>query len=556
MNKLLFLIAFIPFSILAQGTLTVQNGGTLTIEKEASVTVDAGLIVDADDNSGIGTVILNSDSKKFASLIVTTSTGIITYNRHVNKEGLDEWDLIGAPVTDLLKSKFVVDNRLRIVIIGTNYAIGAYSNLATEENADGSDANTDNDPWIYFQKPAPTTSDKFNSGEGYSMATWPVSGSSVGETMQFTGGVETTSVSVSVTLADTYQYKGWNLVANPYPSYIVGGTGTGTADGGTADFLNANVTSFDTGYQAVYGYNANGNDGESTKRYTAYNLTSDANLNDDANSGNTDAFTIAPGQGFFVKVKNENDISFTPAMRTNTASNDDFIAGRGINTSYELVLEMYNNTDEIGSTKLYFKEGLTLGLDPGYDAGAYRQTTPISTRLVEEDQGINFSINAMSDADINSTTIPLVLNQGAGQVISIGIASNSLSEDVKVYLEDTLNSTRTLLQENNFELTTQSAISEAGRFYIHLTTSVLANEDVLNNSLVNMYKGIGNNFITIEGLRDEASIKLYDILGKQVRTKVLSASNETLSTIGLSSGIYIIQLKSNNQILTKKVQID
>ena len=102
MNKLLFLIAFIPFSILAQDKLTVGNGGTLTIEKEANVST-----VNLDVKAGGGKLILNSDSKKFASLIVTTSTGIITYNRHVNKEGLDEWDLIGAPVTDLLKSKFL-----------------------------------------------------------------------------------------------------------------------------------------------------------------------------------------------------------------------------------------------------------------------------------------------------------------------------------------------------------------------------------------------------------------------------------------------------------------
>ena len=553
MNKLLFLIAFIPFSILAQNTLTVADGGTLTIGKTASVEVADNLVVAA-----AGKLILNSDSKKFASLIVTTSTGIITYNRHVNKEGLDEWDLIGAPVTDLLKSDFVETNSLRIVNIGTNYAIGEYDNTKTVENYVAHDPNADNDPWVYFQKDSGTSSSSeiFNSGEGYSMATWPVFGSSVGETMQFTGEVETGEVSVPVTLADTRQYKGWNLVANPYPSYIVGSSGIADSNL-TTDFLNANAASFDTDYKAIYGYNANGSGNDGSKRYTAYNLTgSTGNNTDNADVGTDGAFTIAPGQGFFVKVATSGNISFTPEMRTHTPSNDDFIAGRGNNTSYELVLEMYNNTDEIGSTKLYFKEGLTLGLDPGYDAGAYRQTTPISTRLVEEDQGINFSINAMSDADINSTTIPLVLNQGAGQVISIGIASNSLSEDVKVYLEDTLNSTRTLLQENNFELTTQSAISEAGRFYIHLTTSVLANEDVLNNSLVNMYKGIGNNFITIEGLRDEASIKLYDILGKQVRTKVLSASNETLSTIGLSSGIYIIQLKSNNQILTKKVQID
>ena len=74
--------------------------------------------------------------------------------------------------------------------------------------------------------------------------------------------------------------------------------------------------------------------------------------------------------------------------------------------------------------------------------------------------------------------------------------------------------------------------------------------------MINVYKGKGNDFITIEGLRSEAIIKLYTILGKEVRVKALTTSSETLSTYGLSSGIYIIQLNSNNQLLTKKIQID
>jgi len=242
-------------------------------------------------------------------------------------------------------------------------------------------------------------------------------------------------------------------------------------------------------------------------------------------------------------------------MQTVTGG-DDFIAARSVNTSYQLDLEIHNNTSKIGATQFYFKEGLTLGLDPGYDAGAFNQTAPISSRLVEEEQGINFSINAMSVAHMNSTIIPLAIHQEEGQEIKVSIANNTLSEDINVYLEDTLNGTMTLLQEQDFELTTQNEISGAGRFYIHLTTTVLANEDSLNTSLVKVFKGAGNNFVSIEGLRNKATIKLYNILGKEVRIKTLISSNETLSTNGLSSGIYVIQLKSNNQLLTKKIQID
>ena len=167
-----------------------------------------------------------------------------------------------------------------------------------------------------------------------------------------------------------------------------------------------------------------------------------------------------------------------------------------------------------------------------------------------------FAKNAMGMDAMQNTRVPLEIRQNEGQAFTISIADMDLPEDIYVYLEDTLNGTTTLLQEKDFELTTQDTISEAGRFYIHLTTNVLGNEDRLNTALVNVYKGKGNDFITIEGLKGEALIKLYTILGKEVGVKVLTTSNETLSTYGLSSGIYIIQLNSNNQLITKKIQID
>ena len=56
-------------------------------------------------------------------------------------------------------------------------------------------------------------------------------------------------------------------------------------------------------------------------------------------------------------------------------------------TSYELVLDMHSDAIKVSDTKFYFKEGLTLGLDPGYDAGAFNQSSGLSSRLVEQDNG-------------------------------------------------------------------------------------------------------------------------------------------------------------------------
>ena len=511
MKKLVIFLLFTSLVMQGQGNVTVSNGKSITIKKEGSITMTQNF-------SNNGTVTLNSDSNEFSSIIVGgTATGNIIYNRYVNIAGANEWDLIGSPVSGLTINSFITEtnNAATIATNSSSYAVGSYDNtLDTWTNATAS------------------TAGNLNVGQGYQMAT------TNGATLAFTGTVATGNQTVAVQNNDAANAgagRRWNLVANPFPSYIYGNVDADATD----NFLTVNTLKLDDSFEAIYGYDADGTG------YTIYNQTSNT------------ALYIAPGQAFFIAADNTSAdiVLFTEAMQT-VAGSDDFIAAKTVNTSYQLGLEIHNNTSKIGATQFYFKEGLTLGLDPGYDAGAYNQTAPISSRLVEEEQGINFAINAMSVAHMNSTIIPLAIYQEEGQKIKIRIANNTLSEDINVYLEDTLNGTMTLLQEQDFELTTQNEIRGAGRFYIHLTATVLANEDSLNTSLVKVFKGAGNNFISIEGLRSKATIKLYNILGKEVRIKALTSSNETLSTNGLSSGIYVIQLKSNNQLLTKKIQID
>jgi len=506
MKKIFTFLLFTSLVVQGQGNVTVSNGKSLTINKEGSLTMTGNY-------SNSGTVTLNSDSDEFSSLLVSgAASGNITYNRYVNIVGTGEWDLIGAPVSGMAFSSLRGD--ANIATNGSDFAVGSYDNTT--------------DTWANATS---TTTGNLALGQGYQMAT------TGGGTLSFTGTIANGDQTVTIVnnnAANSGAGRRWNLIANPFASYLNGNENSHA----TNNFLTVNTAAIENEFEAIYGWNANGTG------YTIYNNTSTATH-------------IAPGQGFFVAAAGsggDQTITFTKAMQTVTGV-DDFVAAKA-STSYELVLDMHSDVVKVADTKFYFKEGLTLGLDPGYDAGAYNQTSPISSRLVEEEQGINFAINAMSVAHMNSTIIPLAIYQEEGQKIKIRIANNTLSEDINVYLEDTLNGTMTLLQEQDFELTTQNEIRGAGRFYIHLTATVLANEDSLNTSLVKVFKGAGNNFISIEGLRSKATIKLYNILGKEVRIKALTSSNETLSTNGLSSGIYVIQLKSNNQLLTKKIQID
>ena len=129
-----------------------------------------------------------------------------------------------------------------------------------------------------------------------------------------------------------------------------------------------------------------------------------------------------------------------------------------------------------------------------------------------------------------------------------------------MYLEDRDNSTYTLLDdEANFTTTLLDDLNGNGRFYLHTSSEQLDNDDV-NEVSLNVFKADRNNFVTIQGLSGQSSVtsvKLYSILGREVLSTTLdnNTNSQSISTEGLSAGIYIIKLESANNLLTKKLII-
>ena len=521
MKKLTLLLCFVSFLTKAQN-ITVASGKSFTIEKTGAVTMSGNF-------SNAGTFTLNSDSNEFSSIIIGGSvSGNITYNRYVNSVGTNEWDLIGAPVEGQSINSFVTANASTLATNGDTYAIGRYDNYGNE--------------WINFTTAMLEGEIFFPVGMGFQMAT--ISGG----TLKFTGAPAATNKTQPIVDFSVGEGEGggegtgWNLVANPFPSYIHANTNADSSH----NFLTVNSDKLDDSYEAIYGYDADGSG------YTVYNNTSAA-------------LRLAPGQAFMVasdnpNVENPDVLSFTKEMRT-IAGGDDLILGRSVKDSFELILKLYEGDTEIADTKFYFKEGLHLGLDPGYDAGHFNQQAALTSRLLKEDEGVGFTINAMGLKNVNDAVIPIVINREAGNDFRISIDTFDIYEDTHVYLEDNAQGTIILLNEQDFELTPQDNLSGAGRFFLHLTSTSLSIEDDTETHLLNVYKSDLNNFITIEGTANQSNqttATLYNILGKEVISKSLAnnINTQTISTQGLAAGIYVVKLKSGNTVFTKKLIIN
>ena len=501
-------------------SITVDSGGSLILSENSSLSI-------TDSFTNNGTVTLNSDSEKFSSLIVGgSSSGNIVYNRYVNTEGSGEWDLIGSPVDGLSISDFVTTNTTSspatLATSGSVYAVGVHDNS--------------DDSWTNYTTSTVGAAGNFDIGKGYQMAS--VNGGT--GLLSFTGTVATTDQTQSIINNNgNGSGKRWNLVANPFPSYL---NGNSNADG-TNNFLTVNAAAIDDNFEALYGWDADGTG------YTIYNNSSSATY-------------IAPGQAFFVAAASSSsaNLSFTEAMQTTTGG-DDFVAGRTTSTSFELVLDMHNDDIKVSDTKFYFKEGLTLGLDPGYDAGAFNQSSGLSSRLVEQDNGVGMGINAMPVDALSNVIVPLTIEQEAGIALKIQIANSTIPEDINVYLEDAMENTFTLLTNESFELLAQTALSGMGRFFIHFTSSTLSTDTAGSTSLLTAYKGKGNAYISVEGLQqfsEPAQLTLYNVLGIKILSKNIQnpLQKEMLSTVGMKTGVYILKVQAENIVFTKKLVIE
>jgi len=491
--------------------ISILNSGSLTIDSNESLTLGGNVNITGAD------LYLNSIATEYSSLIVGgTSSGDVTYRRHINTLSgtgttTGNNDLVSAPVTNASQIFSVFrTNNANIPsgnISGTlSYLFGPFDNVTN----------------AYTNFTAANDSDILTAGTGYRTASTDTS------TFTFIGDVETGTVTANIAIGAGSE---WNLIGNPYPSYINSG-----------DFLTENAAFLDENAIGIYGY-----DGSADNGWTIINF----------NNANT-AANIAPGQGFMVAAEGTSTLNFTPAMR-NISGTDDFIVGRVENNEY-LRLQIENG-DSNYHTDFYFNDNSTQALDPGYDAALFNSFLPefyVYSHLVSNNTGRSMAIQSLSSTDLSNVTIPLGVNADMGEQITFSIVESSLPNTIDVYLDDTIANTSTLLTNADYVFTPNVNLSGTGRFFLRYTEDALStSENSLNN--LDIYASKEAKEIVINGqLLENTVLNLYDIQGRLVMTSKLDNSllENRIDVANVTSGIYIVSLENNTQKKSQKVIIE
>ena len=470
------------------------------------VIVRANKTIYTSENISLETIILENNASltisSGGSLIVNgSSAGNITYKRNIANTN---WNLVSSPVIGQDIDTFVAIEDLSSVS-GSNLGLRDYNNSAAS--------------WEYYENGVSVAGD-FISGDGRGIQL-----ADPGD-ISFSGSINTSDVTIGM----TSNTNGFNLVGNPYPSYVAGNEKAN----GTNNILSINAANLI----------------ENTLWFWNQEINSYLPINQSSS-----AFHIAPAQGFFVNALGSENLNITEAMQSHQET-DSFLR---LTTRREIQLTLTNGSDT-RYADIYYIEGATTGWDNGYDSsifGGIANEFAIYTHAVSNGSGRNLGIQSLPNNDFENIIIPVGVNAESGTNITINTLTSNFPEGMNIYLEDTQNDSFTLLEsDTNFNTTLENDLNGIGRFYLHTTSSSLSTRDVGTISNLSIYNPNRENLRIVGVQNGTAIIQLYTILGKEVLSRSFQGNGvNDISLPILTKGVYVVKLATNKGTANKKIII-
>ena len=476
-------------------------------EPNHDVVISSGLpTISSTTRANCGSLTFNNSTIRIRSESVSPSihSGSLIVGSNISGNGVlnsrrfmtgDAWHLVSSPVSGQTIAGFLSNNS----VIAANGALKGM--MEYEEGADN---------WSTFF--TNSTSGDISLGKGLGIRT---DGDNY---VTFQGSLPNGNVSVSLLRSN----HGWNLLGNPFTSAMF-------TRQEVFGFLTENSGAIDQGYLAMYIWSDTINKGAG-----GYAIT---------NFSDGEAL-LASGQGFFIKAASSGSVvTFTNKMQYHKT---DAPLKSGKVATPSIVLNAKTN-NLYATTKINFIDGMTLGLDPGYDAGILRNGKgfDIYTKLVS-DNGVDFAIQALPGKSTDRYMIPIGVDAVKGDEVVFSVQTASLPAGYDVMLEDKLTNTVTNLK--NGELYVANVATETkgtGRFYLHVGSSVQTKISELTKEEIVVYT-IGQTLYVKGNVSGDAQFLVYSIDGRLINQFGAKSQNlNQMSIAGYTPGIYFVNIQDN-----------
>ena len=519
-KKMFFMFCVTIISVGWSQGLHVSSSGTFYVSPKAHVYVVNDLDVNA-----TGDLTVASDASNSGVLIVKGDAGSsnITYVRSIADAN---WHFVSAPVETQDINDFATGsgNTNDIATSGSKFGVSVYNNSLPVDTR-----------FEHFTTSNIAAAGVFVNGKGYSNK------KNAAGNYTFKGTMAT-GADVTITIPQySHATYHWTLVGNPYPSFL-------PANNATTSLLKVNEDILFPSYTYLKVWDA----ANSTYKILNY-----------ASTGQDASTYISPGQGFLVDPKDNtaNSFVFPVSMQA--------VEPTVVPTFYKSavatpsVVINASKGKETKSTTLKYFVNTTKGLDVGYDAGAFKEDEAnnfaINTHLIEDGEGVNFTLQCLPNTNYQTSIVPLSLKVSANETVTFSALASNLPDGLQVFLEDKVAGTITNITTTDHQVVFANSLNGVGRFYIHTASSVLSVEDAASFNTVSMYKTSNTN-LRIAGLHNSGlgTVRMYSVTGKQVLAKsfTMQSVNNIALPSNLSKGVYMIQFVADNHMQTKKILIE
>lgn len=475
--------------------LTINTaGGILIINPTNSLTV-AGTLTNSAGNSGL---IIKSDINGTGSLIHNTANVPATVERYIT----------GSSNLELMRYHFVSVPLVVENASTSNLFLNSYLFNFTEStgawNALGSGTST-----------------VLDETRGY-MIYYP------GENTTYTFAGQLNNGTFTA-LSSYTSGQGYNLVPNPYPSAIDWNAGSGwtkTNIAGTLYYWPAGAVASSANY-------ASWNGAAGVNNGTRY---------------------VPVGQAFFVQATGSlPELKMTNATRVHNA--------QAFWKDSELIpdllriktVALHNNSyDEV---VVHFREGATANFDSDFDAN----------KLQGGEDAPQFSSVAMDNSRLSINSLPFTTGDAivpldfslnaATDVTFTATGMESFYEGIPIYLEDHLLNKVVDLRTDPVYTFSHTAGSAGNRFLIRFMGVTGTPEHTTTEG--SAFVSNGHLYVDVPSMsRSEATISIYDMLGRQFSSRKIMLSGITELPAPAASGVYVVKILAGNKSFERKIVVN
>jgi hypothetical protein len=520
------------FSITGTGVAPIQvdansSSSTLGLTSDSDVEVAAGVTLIIDANTLINKLILAPTANlTLGSNTLNAANGIV-----LQSSALGNATILG----DNAISNATVE---QYVTAGRNWII---SSPITNAGYEVLNRGVSIGEWHEATKSwHPKLSGTLTSGKGYVQFANAIQTGTTG-TLVFEGNTNAGNIDVSVTSTGSGTLSGYNLIGNPYPSYL-------NWSDLIADASNANINrSFWYTTQNTVG------------RYTivTYNGIGGMSVTGNGTANTAISGIIPPMQGFWVRVNSDTPstiVRFTNEMRGHRNTNENTFKAPKSDARARLRLQLTNGIQS-DETLVYFDVNATNTYDD-YDSPKMVNNSVIEPDLYTVAGNERLVINGLKDVTNNlELTLGFNLNTTATMKLKVSELQN-FESGTYIYLLDKVENSQTLLNpdtEYDFSTTTTST-------YIEDRFSLLFRTQDLNSDIDNAGESSVNVFVDAENqLHITAPINstyvIYNSVGRKVNEGKTFFTHQTLN-LKNQTGMFIVRINSVDREYLSKLIIN